>query len=138
LCLLIVAAVEDADAPAFGEAAGRPPEEVVVNLFRTGFLEREHLAPGGVHPCQDGSDGAVLAGGIHGLKDDQNGVTVACVKDLLQSIQLPDLFAQPPFALSLVRPIRRRFRRGLCISEGAVVGDEVWVTPGFKHERSSS
>ncbi len=46
-------------------------------------------------------DGAILAGGIHRLKDDQHGVTIGRVEQILQVAQLLDLIAQQRFALVL-------------------------------------
>src|SRR5262249_61924629 len=42
--LLVVRTVEDADAPALGPALDVAPQEVVVEDFPRGLLEREHLA----------------------------------------------------------------------------------------------
>src|ERR1700748_3299804 len=42
--LLIVAAVEDADAPALGQIAGAAPEEIVLQFLGARVLETEHLA----------------------------------------------------------------------------------------------
>ena len=79
----VVGAVEDADAAAFGEVAGAAPEEVVVELFGGGLFEAEDLAALGVDAGHDVLDGAVFAGGVHGLEEDQDGVGVCGVEELL-------------------------------------------------------
>ena len=55
--------------PRSGAAVGRTPEEVMVELLGRGLLERGDLAALRVHPGHDVLDGAVLAGGVHGLED---------------------------------------------------------------------
>ncbi len=47
--LLVVRAIEDADASALGQALERSPQEVVIELFGRRRLEGKHLAPAGVH-----------------------------------------------------------------------------------------
>ena len=77
------AAVEDADAAAFGEVAGGSPQEVVLQFGRAGVLEAGHLAALGVDAGHDVLDGAVLAGSVHRLEDQQDGMAVGRVEKLL-------------------------------------------------------
>ena len=69
---LVIRAVEDADPAAFGQDPGVSPEEVVVELLGGGMLEAIDLAALGVHARHDVLDRAVLAGGVHGLEDQQD------------------------------------------------------------------
>ena len=48
----------------------------MVEFFRARLLEREHLATLRIDAGHDVFDGAVFACGVHGLKDQENGVTV--------------------------------------------------------------
>ena len=59
-----------------------------------GFLETVHLATLGVDARHDVLDGAVLARGVHGLEDDQQGVAPGGVKKILQPGHFADVFGQ--------------------------------------------
>ncbi len=52
------------------------------------MLEAEDLAALRIHAGHHVLDGAVLAGGVHGLKDQQHGVLRQCVQLALQRGQL--------------------------------------------------
>ena len=56
--LFVVAAVEDADAAALGQALRRPPEEIVIELLLGGRLEGEDLEARRIDTAHDGADGA--------------------------------------------------------------------------------
>ena len=89
--LLVVGAVEDPDPPTLGERLAVAPQEVMLELLGGGLLERLHIATLRVHPRHDVLDGPVLAGGVHGLEDDQQGVAVARPQQLLGRRQLIDV-----------------------------------------------
>lgn len=88
---LVVGAVEDADASAFGEAAVGAPEEVVLEVFGGGLLEAEDFAALGVDAGEDVFDGAVLACGVHGLEDQEEGVAVVGVEEVLEFVEFVDV-----------------------------------------------
>jgi len=69
--LFVVRAVEDANAPAFGQIARAAPEKVVLQLERARVLEAEDLAALRVHARHHVADRAVLAGSVHRLEDQQ-------------------------------------------------------------------
>jgi len=46
-------------------------------------------------------DGAVFSGRIHGLKNQQNGMAIGCVKKLLLCAQLRNMLSQKLLALLL-------------------------------------
>ena len=89
--LLVVGAIEDADAASFGELAVGAPEEVVLELFGAGLLEAVDVAAFGVDAAHDVADGAVFAGGVHALEDEKEGVAVGAVEKLLLIAQLGDM-----------------------------------------------
>ena len=60
----------------------------MLQLFSAGLLEAEYLAPLWVDSGHNMPDGAILAGRVHALKDDQERVTVGCVMKLLQRAEL--------------------------------------------------
>ena len=62
--------------PRSGRRLERAPEEVVVELFVGRRLEGEDLAALRVDAGHDVLDGAVLAGGVHGLEDQQHGPAI--------------------------------------------------------------
>src|ERR1035437_3108721 len=85
--LLIVGTIEDADPPAFRQTAGRTPEKIMFQLFSARLFETENLAALRIDPGHDVPDGAVLAGSVHPLKNQQQRITVGRVVKLLQQTQ---------------------------------------------------
>ena len=63
--LLVVRAIEDADAAARRQAHGGAPQEIVIELLGARRLERMHLAALRIEPAHHVLDDAVLAGGVH-------------------------------------------------------------------------
>ena len=84
---LVLAAIEDADAAAFRQAAGRAPEEVVVEFETRRLLETEDLATGWVDALHDRPNRAVLPGRVHRLEYEQHGVFVPRGQDALQLLK---------------------------------------------------
>jgi len=82
--LLVIAAVKDADAAAFGQRFHAAPKVVVIEFLGRGCFEGEDLAALRVEAAHDVLDGAVLAGGVHGLDDDEQGVGVLGVEFVLE------------------------------------------------------
>jgi len=48
------------------------PQIIMCELFRGRLLETGHIHAGGIHAREDVPDGAIFAGSIHGLQDDQD------------------------------------------------------------------
>jgi len=82
--VLVIGAIENADAPAFRQATVRAPEEVMFQLLGAGLFETENLAALRIDPGHDMADGTVLAGGIHPLENEQQGIGVGCIVQTLQ------------------------------------------------------
>jgi hypothetical protein len=82
--LFVVAAVENADAPALRQRLHAAPEIIVIKIFGARRLEGRHLAPLRIHPRHDVFDGAILARCIHRLENEQHRPAVLCVKNVLQ------------------------------------------------------
>jgi hypothetical protein len=99
--LFVIRTVEDADPPALGERLHVPPQKVMVEFFVGRFLEAEDLAALRIHPGHDVLDGAVLAGRVHRLQDDQHRINIIGVEELLCLSQLLEVLGQddfgPPF-----------------------------------------
>jgi hypothetical protein len=85
--LLVVGAVEDADAPPFGERLHAAPEVVMVELLVRWSLEGVDLAALRVHAAHDVLDRAILPGRVHGLKDQEKRPAVLRVEPLLEAAQ---------------------------------------------------
>jgi hypothetical protein len=81
---LVVRAIEDADPAALGKVAVAAPEIVVIEFFCRRRLERHHLATLRIDSGHDVLDGAVLAGCIHGLEDQQQRPTILRVQHALK------------------------------------------------------
>src|SRR5262244_949361 len=111
--LLVVRAIEDADAPAFGEATSAAPQEVVVELLIAGRLEGGDLASLGIHAGHDVFDRAVLARSVHGLEDEQHRPPLLRVEHVLELAQ--DLGARGEEALGSGLSLRADAQRVLRI-----------------------
>ena len=88
--------------PAFGKPARRAPEKIVFQFLGARLLETGNLAAFRIDPGHDVPDGAVLAGSVHPLKNQQQCIAVGCVVQALQRAQLRNVFFQQ-FSIILLR-----------------------------------
>ncbi len=88
--LLVVGAVEDADASTLGQRVRDPPEEVVVELLARRLPERDDVHALRVHARHDVLDRRVLAGSVHRLEHQEQRVRVARPEQLLGVLQSLD------------------------------------------------
>ena len=70
--------------PRRGSARVDAPQEIVIELFGRRRLERVDLAALRIDAAHDVLDGAVLAGGVHRLEDQQHRPAVLRVEPLLE------------------------------------------------------
>jgi hypothetical protein len=82
--LLIVGTIEDGDPSAFGKPVRRAPEKIMFQFLGAWLFKTENVAALGIDPGHDVTDGAVLAGGVYPLKDQQQRIAVGCIVKLLQ------------------------------------------------------
>ena len=87
--------------PRSGSRQRRAPEKIVLQLLGARLFEAEHLAALRIDPGHDVPDGAVLAGRVHPLKDQQQRIAVGRVVQLLQRAQLLHVFFQELLVLLL-------------------------------------
>src|SRR4029077_3402931 len=80
----VVRAVENPDLAALRNASVRPPQVVVIEFFRAWSLEGMNIATLRIHAGHNVLYYAVLAGGIHRLKDQQQRPAVLRIQLLLQ------------------------------------------------------
>ena len=99
---LVIGAVEDADVAAFGQVAGGAPEKIVRQFLRAGMLEAEHLAALRIDAGHDVLDRAVLARGVHRLKNQQQRITIVRVEQILVLAHFLDVGGEQFFVM-LVR-----------------------------------
>jgi len=66
----------------------------MLQLFGARLFETENIAAFGIDSRHDVPDGAVLAGSVQGLKNQQQGIAVGRVVELLQRAQLLYVFFQ--------------------------------------------
>src|SRR5664279_694135 len=104
---LVVRTIEDTDPSAFGKAAGRTPEKIMLQLFGARLFEAENLTALRIDPRHDVPDGAVLTGRVHPLKNQQQRIAVGGVVKLLQRAQLPNMFFQKLSLIHISEPTRR-------------------------------
>ena len=100
--LLVVGTIEDADPPAFRQTAGRAPQKIVFQFLGAGLFETEDLAALGIDARHDVPHGAVLAGSVHPLKNQQQRIAAGRVVKALQRTQLLNVFFQE-FLIPLFR-----------------------------------
>jgi hypothetical protein len=82
--VFVVGAVEDSDHAARRDLGVDAPEEVVAGLERSGDFEGSDVAALRVDAGKDVADGAVFAGSVHALKDDEQSFGLAGVEDILK------------------------------------------------------
>ena len=99
---LVIGTVEDADPSAFRQIARGAPEKIVLQFGGAGMLEAEHLAALRVDAGHHMPDGAVFSRRIHRLKDQQDGIAVGRVEQLLLRTQLRNVLLQK-FLILLLR-----------------------------------
>jgi folylpolyglutamate synthase/dihydropteroate synthase len=66
----------------------------MVQVRRAGTCEAAHLAALWIDTEHDVSDGAVLAGSVHGLKNDQQRIAVVGVMEALQVAEFFNMFLE--------------------------------------------
>jgi hypothetical protein len=74
--LLVMGPVEDADPAPPGQGALVPPEKVVVQLFGGGLFEGMNLHCLRVDAAHHVLDGAVLAGRVEPLQDEEHAIHI--------------------------------------------------------------
>ena len=116
--VLVVGAVEDADHAAGRDLGVDAPEEVVAGFERGGDFELGDVATLRVDAGEDVADGAVFAGRVHALKDDEQGLGLAGVEDVLKVGELFAMFGEDGFG-------------GPFGFEVAGVGGRYFVEPNF-------
>jgi hypothetical protein len=82
--VFVVRAVEDADHASRWNLKLAAPEEVVFGFKRGRDFEAGDVAALGVNAGENMGDGAVFAGGIHALKDDEEGLGAGGIEDVLK------------------------------------------------------
>src|SRR4030095_3466998 len=100
--LFVVTAVEDTNAPAFVQTLETAPHKVMVEIFTGGPLKGKDLASLRVDPGHDMLDGAILAGSVHRLEDEQYCPLVLRVEHVLQIGQRLDAGSQRLLGARLV------------------------------------
>ena len=111
---LVIGAVEDADPSALRQVARGAPQKIVLQFRRAGMLEAEDLAALRIDARHHVLDRAVLAGRVHRLKDQQHGIAVGGVEQLLLRAQMGNMVFQE-IVILLLRVVcglhlRRPFR----------------------------
>ena len=81
----VVRAVKNDDCPSLREVASGAPEEIMPELGRTRMAVTEDIAALRVDTGHHVLDAAVFSGGIHGLEDDEQGMSIGGVEQLLLS-----------------------------------------------------
>ena len=96
---LVVGAVENADAPALGQALAGAPKEIVFEFFGAGMFEAVDLAALGIDARHDVLNGAVFSGSIHRLENEEEGVFVVGVEEFLKIAEFVDVIGEDLFVV---------------------------------------
>ena len=96
--------------PRSGRRLGGAPEKIVLQFLGARMFEAEHLAALRIDAGHDVPDGAVLAGGVHRLKNQQHRIAVGRVVKALQRAQLLNLFFEE-FVILLLRLVNGLHQR---------------------------
>ena len=111
---LIIGAIEYADPSTFRKPARGAPQKIMFQFLCARLFEAENLAAFRVYSGHYVPDGAILAGSIHPLKDQQKRIAAGCVVKPLQRAQLLNVFFQE-FLILLLRLAKGiHNRRPLC------------------------
>src|SRR4029450_11331070 len=81
--LFIITTIKDSDLTTIRQALHASPEIIVVQVLARGRFEGIHLATLWISPLHDVLDGAVFAGRVHRLKDQQHRPLVLRVELVL-------------------------------------------------------
>jgi hypothetical protein len=112
---LVIGTIEYAHLPAFRKPARRAPEKIMFQLIGARLFETVNLAALRIDPGHDVLDGAVLAGSVHPLKNEQQCIAVGGVVQALQGTQLLNVFSQQ-FPILLLR-LAKGLHNGRPLSE---------------------
>ena len=102
----VIRTIEDADMAALGQKPRGLPQEVMFQLLGAGMFEAEDLAALRIDARHHVLDGAVFAGRVHGLKNQQQRVAIVGVQQILLLAQFFDVFAEE-LRILLLRAINR-------------------------------
>src|ERR1700758_1914586 len=105
--LFVVGTVEDSDMAAFRKHNGCTPEKIVLQLPVRWRLEGMHLATLRIYARHHVLDGAVFAGGIHRLENQQKRPCILGVESVLQFRGSRDLVLQSLLCVLLGLPVAR-------------------------------
>jgi hypothetical protein len=104
--LFVIGSVEDADPAAFRQTLRATPQKIMLQFRGTRVFEAERLTALGIDAGHDVPDGTVLACCIHGLKNQQQRITIGRVVQVLQRAQFIHLFCQE-FVILFLRLVHR-------------------------------
>jgi hypothetical protein len=85
--LFVIRSIEYPDLAALGQVSRRAPQKIVLELRGTRVLVTEDLAALGIDPGHHMGDCTVLAGGIHGLEDQQQRIAIRSVEHFLLALR---------------------------------------------------
>jgi hypothetical protein len=106
--LLVIGAVKNADVSALREAARRAPQKIMLQFPGARMLEAENLASLRIDAGHDVLDRAVLASGVHRLKNQQQRIAVVGVKQALPFAQFLNVRFEDGFVI-LLRFVKRLY-----------------------------
>src|SRR5437867_12068794 len=97
----VVRTIEDANATALRQETSGAPQKIVFQLLHARMLKTMDLAALRIDAGHHMLDGAVFAGGIHALENNQHSIAVRRIKKILQRAHLHDVHAKYFFVLLL-------------------------------------
>src|SRR5206468_1031382 len=110
----VIRSVENPNPSAFGQAAARAPQKIMVEFFDAGMLETEDLTALRIDAGHDMFNGAILTCGVHGLKNQQHGVAVMREEKILKFTEFFDVLFEELLVVILRFKERLHGRRPVC------------------------
>ena len=104
--LFVITTIKDADTTPLRQGLLAAPEVVMVQFGGIWGLEAGHLTALGIHPRHHMFDGAVLAGGVHRLENQQHAPTVLGVEAFLKFGKQAGAFSQALHRHRFVIPLQ--------------------------------
>ena len=111
--------------PRSGRSTRGAPEKIMLEFRGAGMLEAEHLAALRIDPRHHVRDDTVLAGRIHGLKNQQHRVAIRGIQQLLLGAEFLDMLLEHRLILVIVSVYGLDAGRPFLEIHGAALADTI-------------
>jgi hypothetical protein len=127
----VIRTVENPDPPALRQATIGAPEKIMRQFRAARLLKTENLTSLRIQSGHDVFDGAVLAGRIHGLKNNEQRMASIRIKQSLARVHLFHMFFQHFFIVSFRLIKRSDLGRPLSQPDLFALFDQIFLRADF-------